>query len=189
LLTVVFKVLYDFKKNKMENQNNNSENFEQKYAHIKGWGVDADPDNEPTYPMKKYTGDDHNRLNYDRPTQQVVDIEILHSNERPGVTSVFGTSTPPSGLSGQLRRYAFKYSEGSYAHWLPLILADRINVIEGIVDDLKHGIIPNIFAEKGWKAEWKYNRKGLIQKVLVTTAVISVTYLLLSGKKKKRGLI
>lgn len=173
----------------MENQNNNSENLEQKYAHIKGWGVDADPENEPTYPMKKYTGDDHNRLNYDRPTQQVVDVEILHSNERPGVTAVFGTSAPPSGLSGQIRRYAFKHSEGSYAHWLPLILADRINVIEGIVDDLKHGIIPNIFAEKGWKAEWKYNRKGLIQKVLVTTAVISVTYLLLSGKRKKKGLL
>ncbi|MGZ5248454.1 MAG: hypothetical protein ACXWCR_15210, partial [Flavitalea sp.] len=69
----------------------------------------------------------------------------------------------------------------------PLILADRINVIEGIVDDLKHGIIPNIFAEKGWKSEWKYNRKGLIQKVLITTAVVSVTYLLLSGKRKNKG--
>ena len=34
------------------------ENLEQKFAHIKGWGIDADPENEPTYPMKNYTGDD-----------------------------------------------------------------------------------------------------------------------------------
>src|SRR5687767_2833276 len=69
------------------------------HAHIKGWGIDADRENEPTYPMKKYTGDDHRRLNYERPEQQPVNIEILQSNERPHVTAVFGTSTPPSGLS------------------------------------------------------------------------------------------
>src|SRR5215216_3303152 len=151
------------------------ENIEDKYSHIKGWGIDADPKNEPTYPMKKYTGDDHNRLNYDRPPLQPVDIEILHSNERPNVTAVFGTSTPPKGLSGVIRRYAFRYSESSWGHWVPLILADRIGVVEGIIDDIKHGYFPNIFVEKGWKAEWKHNRQGLIKKVattiLVTTAI------------------
>ena len=75
------------------------ENLEEKFSHIKGWGIDADPENEPTYPMKKYTGDDHRRLNYERAEQQPVDVEILMSNERPAVTTVFGTSTPPSGIS------------------------------------------------------------------------------------------
>lgn len=152
-------------------------NFESRYAHIKGWGIDADPKNEPTYPMKKYTGDDHKRLNWQRPPLQPVTVEILHSIERPNLTAVFGTSAPPSGLSGAIRRYAFKYSEGSWGHWLPLLLADRVNVVEGVIDDLKHGHVPNIFAEKGWKAAWKYNRLGLIKKVvvtaLVTTAVIA----------------
>ena len=37
-----------------------------KYAHIKGWGIDADPENEPTYPMKNWTGDDHKRINWER---------------------------------------------------------------------------------------------------------------------------
>jgi hypothetical protein len=151
-------------------------NSDNKYSHIKGWGVDADPKNEPTYPMKKYTGDDHQRLNWERPTLQPVNMEILHSNERPSVSAVFGTSVPPAGLSGDLRRHAFKYSESSYGHWLPLLLADRINVVEGIIDDLKKGHIPNIFAEKGWNAEWKYNRAGLVKKIavgaLITTAVI-----------------
>jgi len=153
------------------------------YAHIKGWGIDADPENDPTYPMKHYTGDDHRRLNYEPPPQQPVDIEVLQSIERPRITSVFGTSSPPRGLSGMIRRFAFKYSESTYAHWVPLVLADRINVVEGYIDDFSKGILPNPFAERGWQAEWKYNRKGAIQ----TLAVIGATafaILLLSRKKE-----
>lgn len=150
----------------MENSVNEND-----YSHIKGWGVDADPTNEPTHPMKKYTGDDHNRINWVRPELQPVTVEVLHSNERPNVTAVFGTVAPPSGLSGAIRRYAFKYSESSYGHWLPLLLADRVNVVEGIIDDLKRGHVPNILAEKGWKAELKHNPKGLAQKVFVTAFV------------------
>src|SRR5689334_20788036 len=107
-------------------------NLADNYKHINGWGIDADPENEPTYPMKNYTGDDHNRLDYERDPQQQPEIEVLHSNERPGLTVVFGTPEPPSGLSGIIRRKAFKYSENMYRHWLPLIIADRINVIEGL---------------------------------------------------------
>ena len=168
------------------------ENTSNDYSHIKGWGVDANPENEPTYPMKKYTGDDHKRLNWQRPPLQPVNIEVLKSNERPNITAVFGTSSPPTGLSGIIRRYAFTFSESEYGHWLPLLLADRINVVEGIIDDLVHGHIPNIFAEKGWKAKWKYNPKGLIQNVAVGAVVtIAIAAFLTSGKsntKKKRKL-
>jgi hypothetical protein len=161
------------------------ENITVNQDRIKGWGIDADPENEPTYPMKHYTGDDHRRINYERPPMQPVDVEILHSNERPGVTAVFGTSTPPSGLSGAIRRYAFQYSEGSWGHWLPLILADRVNMVEGIVDDLKQGIVPNIWKERGWNAEWKYNRKAFVQKVVIAAAITAVAVMLLRGKKKR----
>jgi len=150
---------------------------------IPGWGIDADPENEPTYPMKRYTGADHDRLNYDRAPQQPIDVEVLHSIERPGVTRVFGATVPPSGVSGMLRRYAFRFSEGSSAHWMTLILADRVNVVEGILDDLRHGHIPNIFAEKGWKAEWKYNRAGLVRKVAVAAAVTAVGIYLLARRR------
>lgn len=138
---------------------------------IPGWGHDADPKDKPNYPMKKWNGADHDRLNYERGPQQPVDIEVLHSNERPSMTTVFGTSSPPSGVSGALRRYAFKYSEGSAAHWMTLILADRINSVEGIVDDIKHGYFPNFIKERGWTAEWKYNRKSLVTKLVVGAAV------------------
>ncbi|MFC7524241.1 hypothetical protein ACFQRK_09825 [Parapedobacter sp. GCM10030251] len=143
------------------------------YSHIKGWGVDADPKNEPTYPMKHYTGDDHRRLDWVRPPKQPENVEILHSNERPSVSAVFGTPLPPSGLSGAIRRRAFKYSESSFNHWLPLLLADRINVIEGVLADLSRGHIPNVFAEKGGKAAWKHDRKGVVTRMVVGTALVA----------------
>ena len=162
------------------------ENISNDFTHIKGWGIDADPENEPTYPMKNYTGDDHKRLNWQRPPLQPVTVEVLKSIERPNISAVFGTPAPPSGLSGAVRRYAFQYSESSYGHWLPLMLADRINVVEGIVDDLRHGHVPNIFAEKGWKAAWKFNRKELITRVAVKVVLASaVAYWLLRKDKSK----
>lgn len=162
-----------------------NENLENKFSHINGWGIDADPENEPTYPMKKYTGDDHKRLHYEKAPQQPVNVEILHSNERPNVTAVFGTSTPPSGWSGVIRRFAFKYSESSYGHWLPLIIADRVGAVEGIIDDIRKGHIPNIIAERGWNAEWKYNREGLIKKVVIGVAIASAALLILNRKSRK----
>jgi len=161
------------------------ENIE-KYAHIKGWGVDADPKNDPTYPMKNYTGDDHKRLNYEKPPQQEVNVEVLHSNERPGLSAVFGTSVPPSGWSGAIRRYAFNYSESSFGHWLPLLFADRVNVIEGIIDDIKNGHFPNLFKEAGGVAAWKYNRKGVIRKAVTVAVVISIIYTFFCRSWKKK---
>jgi hypothetical protein len=159
------------------------ENIPEKYKHIKGWGIDIDPNNDPTYPIKERTDDEHQGYNWDRPTQQQTDVEVLHSIERPNLTAVYGTSTPPSGLSGDIRRFAFKYSENHYGHWLPLLLADRVNVVEGIIDDLKKGYVPNIFAEKGLKAAWKHDPKAVVKNVVVTAAITYGIYKLLFGRK------
>lgn len=142
-------------------------------ARITGWGVDADPKNDPTYPMKDRTAGEQQGYSWERPPQQPIDIEVLHSNERPNVTAVFGTATPPAGVSGIIRRIAFRYSESSYGHWLPLMLADRVNAGEGILDDLTHGHVPNILEEMGWKVEWRHNRKSLVRRVLVRTVLMS----------------
>jgi len=156
--------------------------------HIPGWGFDADPENDPTYPMKHRNGADYERINYEKAPQQQVDMEILQSVERPEITRVFGTSTPVTGLSGIIRRYAYRQSEANAARWMTLILADRINVVEGVIHDLSRGHIPNIFKEQGWSAEWKYNRKGLIKKVAITTAVTAGIIFFLTQKKSKRKL-
>jgi hypothetical protein len=152
-------------------------------SQVKGWGIDADPENDPTYPMKNRNNGEHLGYTWDRPTQQPVDIEVLHSNERPNVSSTFGTSTPPMGLSGVIRREAFKYSENSYGHWLPLMLADRIGVVEGIIDDFSHGHVPNVFGEMGWKAEWEHNRKSLVTKILIGAALTTAAVAFLNRKR------
>ena len=152
-------------------------------SQIKGWGVDADPNNDPTYPMKHRNNGEHAGYSWERPLQQPITVEVLHSNERPDLTSVFGTSTPPLALSGVLRRIAFRYSESSYGHWLPLMLADRVSVVEGVLSDLKHGHVPNVFAERGWKAEWKHNRIGLARRILVRVVLISAAVAYFSSRR------
>jgi hypothetical protein len=157
------------------------------FAHIPGWGIDADPKNDPTYPNRHRTGQEHDGRFWARPTQQDPDREVLHSIERPDYTAVVGNSVPPSGLSGMIRRFAFRYSENVYLHWLPLLLADRVNVVEGVLDDLAHGHVPNIFAEKGYPAEWKHNPKKLVLKLATTALVIGgVVAWLSSGSGQKR---
>jgi hypothetical protein len=152
-------------------------------SQIKGRSVDADPKNDPTYPMKHRTDGEHAGYAWERPQQQPISVEVLHSNERPDVTAVFGTSTPPSGPSGAIRRLAFKYSESSYGHWLPLMLADRVGVVEGVVGDLKQGHVPNVLAEWGWKAEWKHNRISLVRRILAGAAVGCAAVAYLSSKR------
>jgi len=53
------------------------------------------------------------------------------------------------------------------------MLADRVSVVEGVLGDLKHGHVPNVFAERGWKAEWKHNRTSLVRRILVRVVLIS----------------
>lgn len=183
---------------KEENTNNPEEGRQYTgrgdYSHIKGWGIDANPANDPTYPMKKRTNEEQLGYSWKRPDLQRENMEVLHSNERPDVTAVFGTAPAPSGISGILRRYAFTYSESDYRHWIPLLLADRIGVYEGIWNDLKHGHIPNLLVEHGIKAEWKYNRKHLVKLVvmetLITAAAITLIVVRKRGKNKdKKSLI
>src|SRR5690606_26165448 len=156
------------------------------YSNIIGWGIDADPKNDPTYPLRHRTEEGNQRYDWERPTLQPTNIEVVHSIERPNISAVFGTAMPPKGLSGMIRRLAFKYSESSYAHWLPLIIADRVNVIEGILEDFTRGHIPKIWAEKGMRAEWRYNRKALSVKMLAGVVVTAAAVALLCRKYNRR---
>lgn len=172
----------------MENKLAEMENRIKDPSQIKGWGVDTDTENDPTYPMKRRNNGEHEGYTWERPPQQQIDVEVLHSNERPNVTAAFGTSTPPSGLSGMIRRYAFNFSENSYGHWLPLMLADRVGMVEGVIDDIAHGHVPNIFGEMGWKAEWKHNRKSLVTRVAIGAVIASAAVIYLrSGKDDSKA--
>jgi hypothetical protein len=146
-------------------------------ATVVGWGVDADPRNDPTYPMRDRSHDDK-VMNWQRPTQQPESTtEILQSTEHNRPTAVFGTSTPPSGISGAIRRQAFHKSEGKWSHWLLLLVADRLNVVEGLVDDFARGKMPNVPKEMGIRSEIQHNPSGLAQKVIVAGSVATLAVL------------
>jgi hypothetical protein len=115
-------------------------------------------------------------MDWVRPTLQPSSVEVLRSTEHNRRTAVFGTSTPPSGLSGAIRRQAFKSSEGKWSHWLLLLAADRINVVEGVGQDLARGRIPNIPAELGVRADIQHNMPGFLRKVAITGAVAALAY-------------
>jgi hypothetical protein len=143
-----------------------------------GWGVDSNAENDPTYPYRDRSQDEGLTKDWQRPPQQESDVEVLQSIEHVRTPAVFGTSTPPNGASGIIRRAAFHWSESNWLHWLLLMGADRINVVEGIAHDLARGKIPNIPAEMGAKSEWQHNKKGFIIKsviVLGATAGIVAT--------------
>jgi hypothetical protein len=150
---------------------------------VVGWGADLDPANRPAVPMER-TPPRLDNVHWDAPAQQEVRVKIHHSTERPGITPVFGTSTPPSGISGKMRDLAFRYSENDLRHWLILLAADRVNVGEGIVQDLAQGHIPNIFAEMGGPAEWRYNRTGFIRKAAITGAVVTLAVVWMRRRRR-----
>jgi hypothetical protein len=147
-------------------------------AHIDGWGADLDRKNRPAVPMER-TPARFIHPHEGKLPQQPENVEILVSTERPGITPIFGTAQPPSGLSGMIRRAAYKWSENDLRRWLLLLAADRVNVVEGIGEDLAHGKVPNVLAEMGIKAEWEHNRAGLVKKAVIAGAVIgTVAYLM-----------
>lgn len=151
-------------------------------ATIPGWGVDADPENDPAYPMRHTDELETRGLNWQRPAIQDSGVEVLQSiehNRRPAVT---GTSSPPHGVSGMIRRAAFKRSESDWFHWLMLMGADRLSVIEGVVDDIGRGRLPNIPAEMGVRAEWRHNKKGLAIKSVGALAVGALLVAALRGR-------
>ena len=156
---------------------------------VRGWGVDADPDNDPTYPYKTRNNGEHAGYAWERPVQQSTRVEVLYSNERPSVSAVFGTSTPPSGLSGAIRRKAFRFSESSYGHWLPLMLADRINMVEGVLDDVGRGRIPNVFAERGWRVAWRHQKGRVIARVLVAGVLVTAAVLYARGRDARSRVV
>ena len=120
-------------------------------ATIPGWGVDLDPKDRPAYPKENYTRD--TGAHWDFPERQAGHEGREKSPEHKWVTPVFGTSVPLKGLSGVMRRAAYRYGEGRARHWLMLIAADRVDVIESRFTALARGKPDNPFAEAGLMAE------------------------------------
>jgi hypothetical protein len=127
-------------------------------ATIHGWGVDLDPKNRPAVPKEHYNPQGTG-AHWDFPDQQIPRYRRERSPEHKFLTPVFGTVCPPKALSGAIRRYAYRYSEGRTAHWVLLLCADRVDVLESRITALLRGRPDNPFEEAGLRSEIK--RGGL----------------------------
>ncbi|MGY1623525.1 hypothetical protein ACI789_15115 [Geodermatophilus sp. SYSU D00965] len=99
---------------------------EQLRARIPGWGADLDPADRPSYPKLQYPAD--TGAHWDFPDRQPETRPRERSIEHAFVTPVFGTAQPLRGVSGAIRGLAYRrFSEGRLAHWLLLIVGDRVD--------------------------------------------------------------
>jgi len=93
-------------------------------------GVDAPPERRPGVPMasepRPYPG-----ASWRVPARQPHRRTHLHRRGLDRLTPVYGNAVPPRGISGLLRRVAYRIPEHRARHWMLLLGADRVDVLEG----------------------------------------------------------
>ncbi|WP_235915449.1 hypothetical protein [Puerhibacterium puerhi] len=120
-------------------------------ARIPGWGADLDRKDRPAVPREQSlpTG-----AHWDFPERQPETWPRERSVEHRFLTPVFGTAQPLQGLAGALRRLAYeRWSEGRAAHWLTLLAADRVDVLEHTVRSFATPRPDNPLTETGIASE------------------------------------
>jgi hypothetical protein len=131
-------------------------------ARIPGWGVDLDPADRPSVP--KLQLHDVPGAARDFPERQPEHRPRERSIEHAMLTPVFGTTCPPEGLSGAIRRLAYRrYSEGRAAHWLLLLAADRVDAAESHLRSFLTLRPDNPITQTGVRSE--FSRGGLTSRI------------------------
>jgi len=130
------------------NDHNKRPSSDELRARIPGWGADLDPADRPSYPRER--ADLPTGAHWDIPENQPELVPRERSIEHARLTPVFGTVAPLHGVSGAIRRYAYgHFSEGRAAHWLLLIVGDRVDVMGSRVRSVVEGQPDNIVTETG----------------------------------------
>lgn len=93
---------------------------------VRGWGADKSAEARPGVPREAIPGEG---ARFEDPPQQREGTPAVLSATRP-LTSVYSTVAPPRGISGLLRRAAYRIPEYKPRRILLLVLADRIDVLE-----------------------------------------------------------
>jgi hypothetical protein len=136
-----------------------AESSDELRARIPGWGIDLDPKDRPSVPRERFDPN-LNGAHWDFPEKQPEKWPRERSIEHKFLTPVFGTSCPPKGMSGMMRRYAYRsFSEGRAAHWLILVAADRVDSLGSHLQSLLTLRPDNPITETGVLSE--FTRHGI----------------------------
>lgn len=123
-------------------------------ARIPGWGSDLDPEDRPSVPKLSREAGFATGAHWEVPDQQPGAEGRERSVEHAHVTPVFGTAQPLRGAAGVVRRVAYRrFSEGRLAHWMLLVVGDRIDVATHRVTDALRGRPDRLLHETGIRAE------------------------------------
>ncbi|RKG82685.1 hypothetical protein D7W79_01990 [Corallococcus exercitus] len=90
------------------------------------WGVDLDPARRPGVPMMKEPRPMPNARFPPEP-QQGPSAVPMHGRPNKQMPPVFGTATPLHGVSGLIRRAAYRKPDHYPSHWLLKMFADRVD--------------------------------------------------------------
>jgi hypothetical protein len=132
-------------------------------ARIPGWGADLDPADRPSVPRLDFR-EDLTGAHWEFPERQPEKWPRERSIEHAFLTPVFGTAQPPKGLAGVIRKYSYaRYSEGRAAHWLLLVLADRVDAWENHLKSFATLHPDNPITETGVLSEFSHH--GLSSRV------------------------
>jgi hypothetical protein len=93
-------------------------------------GSDLPGSERPGVPMETEPRPLTPTVHWDDPQRQPPDARVTRRRELQQLTPVFSTALPPRGLSGALRRVAYRIPETHARHFLTLMLADRVDVLE-----------------------------------------------------------
>jgi hypothetical protein len=133
------------------------ETADQLRARIPGWGADLDPKDRPSTPKLQYQ-DGLTGAHWEFPERQPEKWPRERSVEHAFLTPVFGTAQPPKGLSGAIRKFSYaRYSEGRAAHWLLLVLADRVDAVEEHLKSFLSTRPDNPITETGVRSEFTHS--------------------------------
>ncbi|MEV0719292.1 hypothetical protein [Asanoa sp. NPDC050611] len=134
-----------------------AESSDELRARIPGWGADLDPKDRPSVPKERFDPG-ASEARWEFPARQPEKWPRERSNEHKFLTPVFGTACPPKGLSGAMRKHAYRaYSEGRAAHWLLLLAADRVDTVESTLRSFVSTRPDNPITETGVLGEFTHH--------------------------------
>ena len=102
----------------------------QEHANEPVYGADLSRSERPGVPMETEPRPITATVHWSDPERQRPDRRVTKRRELRQLTPVFSSAIPPRGLSGALRRAAYRIPETHPQHFLTLMLADRVDVME-----------------------------------------------------------
>jgi hypothetical protein len=90
------------------------------------WGVDLDPSRRPGVPMMREPQPWPN-TRFPPEQQPGKPAAPMHGRPNKPMPAVFGTATPLHGLSGVVRKFAYRLPDHYPSHWLLKMLGDRVD--------------------------------------------------------------